>query len=92
MPVEGWEWLYKYGVNNAQVYRWGRFKLYGCHYCCKIFRGWKITEWVKERMDKDKRYSIAERKSTAMCPYCRIDAVVLIKDFLDEARRVTFGR
>ncbi|MBE6683509.1 MAG: cytoplasmic protein [Ruminococcaceae bacterium] len=56
----------------------------GCFYCLEIFKPNEITQWI----DSD---------STALCPYCNIDAVIgnssgypITKEFLKEMKRHWF--
>lgn len=55
----------------------------GCYYCLKIFDPKDIKEWV-------------DKSSTAICPFCKIDAVIpdnrveINEELLTEAKKYWF--
>lgn len=72
-------WMYEDGFNKRHRHKISPDSYVGCFYCCQVFRGKEIKKWV-------------DKESTALCPGCGIDSVVLIKDFLEKARESCFGR
>ena len=62
----------------------------GCFYCLEIFNPKEITEWIIVNNN-------ADRRGTALCPYCGIDSVIgassgypITKSFLREMKKMWF--
>ena len=44
-------------------------RICGCFYCCRVFSPVEIREWLVDDNPLD-------RRGTAVCPYCGVDAVI----------------
>lgn len=70
-------------INNKEELIKG--KKCGCFYCLKIFNSNEIKEWIEDK------------RGTALCPYCNIDAVIvenpnqpLTKEYLERMKDYWF--
>lgn len=63
MSEQNLEQVYKHSKNNKQEIE--KSDTCGCFYCREMFVPKEIKIWIKD-----------EKCDTALCPYCKIDAVI----------------
>lgn len=80
---------HKYSNNHKKQLK--KDKVCGCFYCLEIFSPSEIKEWIVH-------LNPCDRKGTAICPYCGIDAVIgessgypITKEFLEKMSKYWFG-